>query len=288
MYSKQRRKYTVCINCGHAGHTSKHCNYPVTSYGILCYHIDRKSEIQLLMVQRKDSLSFVDMVRGKYRLGDIQYIKQLVSTMTFEEQDTLMTADFDTIWTDMWGPDNSMKHPSHINDYKKSSAMFRSLRAGYILNRLDGSSFEVSLHDIVRDVRKMEIPRVDTEWEFPKGRRMLYESDVSCARREFFEETGLHKDNLEWCGSKSFEEIYTGTNGIRYRNVYYLGEFRGNPNTIGLCCLGSKQKEEVKNIAWVNIKHVKHIVRENFVERKELIPLIKTHIDKLRARGPRP
>ena len=33
-------KNLQCLNCGYYGHAIKTCNYPITSYGILCYYID--------------------------------------------------------------------------------------------------------------------------------------------------------------------------------------------------------------------------------------------------------
>ena len=31
-----------CLNCGHYGHAIKTCNYPITSYGILCYFVEKQ------------------------------------------------------------------------------------------------------------------------------------------------------------------------------------------------------------------------------------------------------
>ena len=35
------------------------------------------------------------------------------------------------------------------------------------------------------------------EWGFPKGRRNYQETDIKCAFREFYEETGYDKDSLK-------------------------------------------------------------------------------------------
>jgi 8-oxo-dGTP pyrophosphatase MutT (NUDIX family) len=36
----------------------------------------------------------------------------------------------------------------------------------------------------------------ETEWEFPKGRKNYQERDIDCALREFEEETGISKENI--------------------------------------------------------------------------------------------
>jgi hypothetical protein len=42
----------------------------------------KDGEINFLMIQRKDSLSFMEFIRGKYNTNDIVYIKNLIHSMT--------------------------------------------------------------------------------------------------------------------------------------------------------------------------------------------------------------
>ena len=66
-------KKLQCLNCGHYGHAIKTCNYPITSYGILCYFV-QNNNIKYLMIQRKDSLCYIEFLRGKYSsVNDIQF-----------------------------------------------------------------------------------------------------------------------------------------------------------------------------------------------------------------------
>ena len=51
-----------CNNCGSDGHLYRNCKLPVLSYGILCF----TDEHNILMIQRKDSLSYIEFIRGKY------------------------------------------------------------------------------------------------------------------------------------------------------------------------------------------------------------------------------
>jgi 8-oxo-dGTP pyrophosphatase MutT (NUDIX family) len=74
----------LCRNCGLTGHIYKNCPHPIMSFGIICYKIE-ENETKFLMIQRKDSLSFMEFIRGKYDLINLDYIKQLLLNMTINE-----------------------------------------------------------------------------------------------------------------------------------------------------------------------------------------------------------
>ena len=77
IYNKEHKKDIICINCGYSGHTSKNCNFPITSFGIIAYKIF-KHNVFYLMVQRKDSLCYTEFIRGKYDVKNIKYIRKLL------------------------------------------------------------------------------------------------------------------------------------------------------------------------------------------------------------------
>ena len=65
--------HVFCNNCGKTGHAFHQCKIPITSIGVIALrNID--DFIEVLMICRKDSLSFVDFMRGKYNLEDTEYI----------------------------------------------------------------------------------------------------------------------------------------------------------------------------------------------------------------------
>jgi 8-oxo-dGTP pyrophosphatase MutT (NUDIX family) len=260
----------TCINCGFDGHTSKNCNFPITSYGIIAYYV-MGATVKFITIQRKDSLSFVDFVRGKYSLHDTSYIMSLLENMTMFERKKVSSYSFHELWKDMWGAGHINTHTSHKRDYDKSYHMFAKLRKGYPFQYSNGSIEYITLQNLLLRCKNKY---VDTEWEFPKGRRVLYEEDVICARREFFEETGIHSEHMLWTHPKPFEEIYTGTNHMRYRNIYYLGRYVGDPRLIRKENLGRKQKEEVRDIKWMSVHEITKALRDIYVERKEMIQRI--------------
>ena len=62
-----------CNNCGGNGHLFFNCKRPITSLGIVCFRVNLKDEIEYLLIQRKDTLGYVDFLRGKYNeLNDFQ------------------------------------------------------------------------------------------------------------------------------------------------------------------------------------------------------------------------
>ena len=66
-----------CNNCGKFTHNFNKCKEPITSMGIIAFrHNLTNQKVEFLMIQRKDSLGFVDLVRGKYNIKNKQYIKK--------------------------------------------------------------------------------------------------------------------------------------------------------------------------------------------------------------------
>lgn len=104
-----------CTNCGLIGHVFRNCLSPVTSYGIIAVRYmnsnvtnslfskattisNGSDSIQFLLIQRKDSLAFVEFIRGKYNPYDEEYIGRLIRGMTMKEHDNILTQSFDELW----------------------------------------------------------------------------------------------------------------------------------------------------------------------------------------------
>ena len=87
-----------CNNCGRLGHQYHQCKLPITSYGIITFRINKKCEIEYLLIRRKDTLGYVDFIRGKYPQNNIQHISNMLCEMTIDEKKNLYELEFKELW----------------------------------------------------------------------------------------------------------------------------------------------------------------------------------------------
>lgn len=166
--------------------------------------------IKFLMVQRKNSLGYIEFIRGKYSLTNLSSVINLFEQMIQCEINDILTKTYDELWMSLWL--NDIKKSVHNIEYKRAKHKFEKLRENYtnvILNVKNRFNFN--------------------EWGFPKGRREMYESDMVCAIREFEEETKQNEDTylvLEDCNQ--IRENMVGTNDIFYIHNYYLACLKTN------------------------------------------------------------
>ena len=92
-----------CNNCGKLGHYYHHCKMPITSIGIIVFRIIENRKIEYLMIRRKDTLGYIDFMRGKYSIYNKEYIMNMLKQMTQSEKEVLRTQDFATAWKRVWG-----------------------------------------------------------------------------------------------------------------------------------------------------------------------------------------
>lgn len=276
-----RRKSTVmCANCGGIGHVYKTCNHPIISYGIICYKAEYDPDTnsvcpKYLMVQRKDSLCYVEFIRGKYDLQNRGYLQKLLSSMTPVERDKLRHHDFDHLWNSMWcrslhSPEENTKNFN--KEFKEAKEKFETLQKGYYLLGGGNEKTHVSLQELLACT---QAEFEETEWGFPKGRRNINENDIACAIREFREETGILSRNIKICRHiKPLEEIFTGSNRVRYKHIYYVAKYvpdRELPPEETLFNPQNKtQVKEVKDVQWFRYQQAQDRIRTSNVERKEL------------------
>jgi 8-oxo-dGTP pyrophosphatase MutT (NUDIX family) len=261
-------RHIQCINCGGLGHAARKCNEPITSCGIICYrkHPDN-GQIQYLMIQKRNSLNYVEFVRGKYDIVNKEYLLRLIGHITTEERDILRHNDFDTIWRLLWINDMPSSK-RFMNSYNDSKRKFEKLQKGFQLKDVDGS---IIFFDVNYLLDHTEARFVDTEWEFPKGRRQINERDLACAVREFQEEAGIPAESLLIHDAKPVDEVFVGNNHVRYRHIYFIATIQNPRVAYNLDPTNIKQCGEVRSIAWCNLDEALQKTREIYVERKELL-----------------
>jgi len=247
-----------CNNCGAKGHLFRSCNDPVLSCGIILVENPglpvEPDQTRLLMIRRKDSMSFAEFMRGKYDPTQTDYVGRLIGNMTITEQKMIAHDSFETTWKSLWGDE-------HMNgDYAPSQVKFNQLdRAGLV--SANPSEYE------------------EPEWGFPKGRRIRGESDVDCAIREFGEETNIPRDSYVVLKNIRLEETFEGLNGIAYRHVYFVALLK-NPDMLNLSQrFTPMQRREISGIAWKTFAECEGLVRPHHVQRKAMIQELRGVVD---------
>ena len=205
--------------------------------------------IKFLMVMRKYSFNYIVLLRGKYKLSNIEEIKRLLSLMTKIEHNNLLNLEFDELWNELW--QDTSKSKIYIKEYNKSKKYFKILKDN---NFYDGL------------ITKYEEP----EWEFPKGQRNNDETKIDCAIREFEEETNVSKKNIIILDRiDGIEEQYIGTDNKTYIHTYYLSTIKNNKDDLNL--LGEFQQKEIGDIKWLSLKEVLNKTRDYHNSKKEII-----------------
>lgn len=288
------KAFHYCNNCGKTGHAFHQCKFPITSIGVIVYRKDvecaqaeadaktegrgdgdaeeahtnvdksqdtEKDNIKYLMISRKDSLGFVDFIRGKYHLYNEIYLKNIIDGMTNNEKKRLLTDDFDTLLKSLWG-DNF-----NVNSYRSeeliSREKYNKLKEGITIDNVT-----YSLKTLIEDSKTSW---ETSEWGFPKGRRNYQEKELVCALREFQEETGYKKNLVKIIQNLlPIEEIFTGSNFKSYKHCYYIG------------CMNTFEKpsepfqeSEVGQMGWFSYKEALKLIRPYNVEKADV--LTKVH-----------
>ena len=248
-----------CNNCGKKGHLYNQCKTPITSTGIVAFRL-YKNELQFLMIRRKDTLGFIDFMRGKYSLYNKDYIKNMVLQMTTTERTHLKELSFQELWCNVWGDNNVSSQ--YKNEETVSKEKFATLTKGV---HVKNESY--SLNSIIDECNQITVWD-EQEWGFPKERRNYQEKDYDCAIREFCEETGYYKKNIYNIKNIfPFEEIFTGSNYKSYKHKYFLAYMKSS-DTLQTT---SFQRSEVGKMEWKSYEECTKSMRSYNLEKKRIL-----------------
>ena len=291
---KQNRKNVYCANCGEKGHIYKECKGPITSFGIIAFKVVESREdemndlntnlrkilsetsnsfrtysdlfvkkypsLKFLLIQRKDTMGYIDFVRGKYPENEIDKINMLntyLREMTVSERQCLLTKTFDELWDNLW-----VNHDSkcYKKEYDQAKRKFNQIDIPFLMSQTSSNwTFQ--------------------EFGLPKGRRNMREQNITCAEREFCEETGYSKgDYLFLHNYPTIQEEFTGTNGVKYRHVYYVVKMKKNSTTPKVDKNNKLQLGEVQNIGWFTFDQCMNIVRPYDIEKKKVLERVNNDL----------
>jgi 8-oxo-dGTP pyrophosphatase MutT (NUDIX family) len=253
---------SYCNNCGKQGHLYHQCKMPITSIGLITFRI-YNDEIQYLMICRKDTLGYIDFMRGKYSIFNKDFILNMLKQMTIEEKTKLKTLSFDELWIGLWGTKSvsSQYKSEEVVSYEK----INSLRNGMTVK----NEF-YNLDSLIEESNKYPLWQ-EPEWGFPKGRRNYQEKDFECALREFNEETGFNVKNIiTFQNIYPFEEIFTGSNYKSYKHKYYLAYMKYDKSI----AMDKFQSSEVSKMEWKTYNDCINAIRPYNLEKIRLLTTI--------------
>jgi 8-oxo-dGTP pyrophosphatase MutT (NUDIX family) len=242
----------LCNNCGNNGHLFYNCKKPITSFGIVCFRITPENKKEYLLVQRKDSLGYVDFLRGKYNeLNDFQ-LRNIINEMTEEEKNNILHCSYNELWDKLWNKPNEKYELK-----KKEKYNYIKTNKSFLFNN--------------------NIKWEEPEWGFPKGRRNFKEKDIDCGLREFEEETGYSKNSLIIIKNLNpFEEIFTGSNLKSYKHKYFLTKMNYEHSLDDT----RFQKSEIGNMKWFTFDMCIQKIRHYNIEKINLLKSINQLIQK--------
>ena len=274
-----------CTNCGNYGHSYRDCQSPVTSFGTILFRVNNPNwsqekvlstytqsltglepvfqQIEVLLIQRRDSLGYVDLLRGKYSVNDADYVRKQLHGMTDAERERLVEKDFDVLWAEMWGSE-STDH-QYKKDKENSRNKLMALREGITL---DISGNRANLRDFVNEC---DVHWDTPEWGFPKGRRDGSESDLDCALREMMEETGLTSADIQVIHNlEPLNETFFGSNQVHYCHKYFL-VYVPDGNQVKFNPENPHMRREIGNIGWFTLNEALQKIRSDNVEKREVL-----------------
>ena len=266
-----------CNNCGIKGHMYKDCKKPILSCGNLVFRTDL-DEPKILMIQRKDSLCYIEFLRGKYDIYNLDYIQLLIDKCSKDEKQRILNSPYDILWKDLWLIDDKelSKHKDN-SDYKRGYDKFNKLSNGFLFNKTN--EFINLNYFTERSTKNYET----TEWEFPKGRRNNNnETNLDCAKREFNEETNYEKSDYKLITNIApFTEEFIGENKVKYKYIYYIGYLTNLDKEVRIDPENKDQYTELRDIKWLTKEESLSIIRDYHHTRRDVIHKIFHLIDKI-------
>lgn len=229
-------------------------NKSLSSYGLICFYNFEKT-YKIILVKRKDTIGYVEFLRGKYDENNEEYMMKLINMMTIEEKERIIQVyDFDSLRNILR---MTKKKNLYKQEYEVAKKKFNYLKINDRLKTL---------------IKQSHTNYQETEWGLPKGRKNNKETDLQCAVREFLEETNIIKKNINvLINMQPFIEKYTGINGITYKHVYYFAEYNNEQNDLLMNPYNKNQINEISDLKWFSRKECSDIIREYYTEKKNVL-----------------
>ena len=265
-----------CCNCGQIGHIYKNCREPKTSLGIISFKII-DNDLKFLMIQRRNTHGFVEFLKGKYNLYDLEFLKRIINEMSIQEKKSLLRDEFEDIWKQLWTKaDITLYSNSQMNEYRISKSKFLNLKRGGYYDYYNPKKL-INLEYLIKT---SSTNWKGPEWGFPKGKRKIKENDMSCAIREYTEETGLDKKDIQLLNLEPKVEIINATNNIKYKHIYYFARIK-TEKQLSIDSNNFDQVNEISNIGYYDYKTCLSLMRPYHKDRKIILYHIYEYLKKV-------
>lgn len=258
-----------CNNCGKTNHIFKECLLPKISMGVILYTY-REDTLYYLLVRRKDTIGYIEFLRGKYIKHDIQYIQTLVNQMTIHEQQRLLNDDFDTLWDNVWMIYKFKKKRKFNYEFKNAKRKFNELKSGYSIENIE--------YSIETFIKNTDTKWKEPEWGFPKGKRNRNELDIDAAKRECIEETGIPMTEFIIYPNRTFTENYIGSDNNQYRHIYYIGEYIGDSLDTTIDTENKYQVSEISKVGFYTLAESGNMIRDYYMEKKNVLKQVNNYL----------
>lgn len=229
------------------GHISRNCNKPIRSYGVILLK-DIETESKIVLINRKDSVCYIDLVRGRYNIHNKLKLELLFSRITVDEYNKLKNDSFENIWKDLW----LIETVVYNNDFNYCNKKCKELK---------------KIIDMFKDFPVYK----ETEWEIPKGKQNKNELYHVTAKRELQEETNIKEEDYDLIiNISSINELFLGEDDMQYENIYYIG-LCNNDKNIKINKNNPEQINEVKDIGLFTKKDALLKIRHYNISKLKII-----------------
>ncbi len=230
---------------------------------------DEISNFEILMIRGKHSYNYIEFIMGKYEITNIEYIINLMSEITINEKQLLLeNRSFEYLWKELWNIPADGKIDHYVFEFQSARTKYESILNGFFHN-FNGVNIRIQMQTLL----DLSFPLLDEPiWGFPKGKRDVQEIDLTCALREFTEETNIPTTSIRILPIQPIQEYYKASNKKFYCNVYYIAEYIGNPEyELEILETNIHQQREIGDIQWVPWYQSYDIIRNNYIFRKNIL-----------------
>ena len=252
------------------------------SSGMACCRFNNDTNrLEVLLIKKRYTYSFVAFVFGQYHKKDEKRLKYLFNGMTLQEKIDILSLKFDMLWYKIWlefpeiyiQPIIEFDVSSTLSISNTWKELYKQKAASnfvpYNINSISKLDFYIKkknkfessfaldngkrLKSLIMDTKNNELI-----WEIPKGRKNRKETVLDCAIREFKEETGVDIDSYNiMFNIKPVTESYISAN-VKYIHNYYMA-YTSKKFEPSVNFSREAQISEVDSIRWVNLNEIKFI-----------------------------